>query len=45
MTPAEQHALQRSAPLSKADFKAAGELVARGDLPLRRVLRRRHAAR
>ena len=40
MSPAEQHALQRSAPLSTADFKAIGELVERGDLPLRRLFRR-----
>ena len=39
----EQRALRRSAPLSTAQFKAVGELVERGELPLRRFLRRHHA--
>ena len=42
LSPAEQRALRRSAPLSTAQFKAVGHLVERGDLPLRRLLRRHH---
>ena len=45
LSPSEQHALRRSAPLSKAQFKAVGELVEHGDLPLRRLLRRAREAR
>jgi hypothetical protein len=45
LTPAEQHALHRSAPLSTTEFKAVGRLVERGTLPLRRIFRRRHAKR
>ena len=42
LSPAEQHALLRCAPLSTAEFKAVGRLVGRGDLSLGRLLRRHH---
>ncbi len=41
LTPAEQHALQRSTPLSSAEFQAVGQLLENGDLPLRHLLRQR----
>ena len=44
LSPAQQHALRRSTPLSTTEFKAVGQLVERGDLPLR-LLRRRGEAR
>jgi len=37
LTPAEQHALRRSAPLSPAKFEELGRLAARGINPLRRL--------
>ena len=43
LSPGEQRALRRCAPLSTAEFKAVGELIARRRLPLR-LLRRRRAA-
>lgn len=45
LSPAEQHALRRSAPLTTAEFKAVAQLVDRRDLPLRRLLRQQHDAR
>ena len=44
LSPVEQRALRLRAPLSTAQFKAVAKLLERGDLPLRRVLRRRRAA-
>lgn len=41
LSAAQQRALYRSAPLSTTEFKALGQLVQRGDLPLRRLLRQR----
>jgi hypothetical protein len=37
LTPAEQHALRRSAPLSPEKFEELGRLAARGINPLRRL--------
>lgn len=45
LSPAEQHALRRSAPLTATEFKAVGELVDSGRLPLRRLLPRSDNAR
>ena len=45
LSPAQEHALRRSAPLSTREFKTVGQLVNRGDLPLRHLLGRRHDAR
>jgi hypothetical protein len=42
LSPAELHALRRGAPLSSAQFKTVGQLVERGELPMRRLFRRRH---
>jgi hypothetical protein len=37
LTPAEQHALRRSDPLSPAKFEELGRLAARGINPLRKL--------
>jgi hypothetical protein len=37
LTPAEQHALRRSSPLSPAQFEELGRLAARGINPLRKL--------
>jgi hypothetical protein len=37
LTPAEQHALRRSAPLSPDKFEELGRLAARGINPLRKL--------
>lgn len=36
LTPAECHALRRSAPLTRAQFRSPGDLAERGAGPLRR---------
>jgi hypothetical protein len=41
LSPAAQRALHLSAPLSSAQFKTVGQLVERGELPMRRLFRRR----
>ncbi len=45
LSPAQQRALSRCAPLSTAEFKVVGRLVDRGNLPLRWILRRRQRPR
>jgi hypothetical protein len=37
LTPAEEHALRRSAPLTPMQFEELGRLAARGINPLRRL--------
>jgi hypothetical protein len=37
LTPAEEHALRRSAPLSPTQFEKLGRLAARGINPLRKL--------